>query len=92
MKYKSIQKPEISIYSNTKDLLNSHTNEKIKSKENEKSNGPQNQELKTLNDQELNTLNYEEALLNDKRTYLQYYISLIKRKQKLIFTFYTKDD
>ena len=44
------------------------------------------------NDQELNTLNYEEALLIDKRTYLQYYFSLVKRKQKLLFAFYTKDD
>ena len=44
------------------------------------------------NDQEINTLNYKEALLIDKRTYLQYYFSLIKRKQKLLFTFYTKDD
>ena len=49
-------------------------------------------ELENLNDQELNTLDYKKALLIDKRTYLQYYISQIKRKQKLIFTFFTKDD
>ena len=49
-------------------------------------------ELMDLNDQELNTLNYKEALIIDKRTYLQYYAALIKRKQKIIFTFYTKDD
>jgi hypothetical protein len=40
----------------------------------------------------LNSLNYEEALILDKRTYFQYYISLLKRKQVLIFTFYTNND
>jgi len=44
------------------------------------------------NEHELNTLNYNEAILLDKRTYLQYYFSLIKRKQKVIFTFYTTND
>ena len=48
--------------------------------------------LKIKNDNELNTLNYEEAIKIDKRTYFQYYISLIKRKQKLIFTFFISDD
>ena len=33
------------------------------------------------NDNEINSLSYEEALKIDKRTYIQYYISLIKRKQ-----------
>ena len=44
------------------------------------------------NDYELNSLTYKEALENDKRTYLQYYISLLKLKHLLIFTFYTKTD
>ena len=44
------------------------------------------------NDYELNSLDYNKALKIDKRTYLEFYISLIKIKQKLIFTFYTKDD
>ena len=44
------------------------------------------------NDYELNILDYKEALKIDKRTFFQYYISLIKRKQILIFTFYTRDD
>ena len=33
------------------------------------------------NDYELNSLSYNEALKIDKRTYLQYYFSLLKRKQ-----------
>ena len=44
------------------------------------------------NDYELNNLSYQEALESDKRSYFQYYISLIKRKQLIIFSFYTKDD
>ena len=44
------------------------------------------------NDNEINTLSYEEALKIDKRTYIQYYISLIKRKQIIIFTFFTNND
>ena len=49
---------------------------------------------KTLenNDYELNSLAYKEALEKDKRTYLQYYFSLLKIKHLLIFTFYTKTD
>jgi len=37
-------------------------------------------------------LEYQKALEIDKRKYLQYYISLIKRRQIIIFTFYTNDD
>ena len=37
-------------------------------------------------------LKYEDALNIDKRTFFEYYISLIKRKQIFIFTFYIKDD
>ena len=45
-----------------------------------------------LNDYELNNLPYIQALELDKRTFIDYYISLIKTKQLLIFTFYTKND
>ena len=37
-------------------------------------------------------MEYQKALEIDKRKYLEYYISLIKRKQIIIFTFYTSDD
>ena len=37
-------------------------------------------------------LKYKKALKIDNRTFIQYYISLIKRNQILFFTFYTKDD
>ena len=44
------------------------------------------------NDFELNNLPYEEALNIDKRSYFQYYCSLLKMKHLLIFTFYTYTD
>ena len=40
-----------------------------------------------LNDYELNSLSYQEALKYDKRAYSQYYISLIKTKHPIIFSF-----
>ena len=44
------------------------------------------------NEYELNNLDYEEAKKIDKRTYIQYYFCLLKRKQLIIFTFYTSTD
>ena len=40
----------------------------------------------------MNSLSYKKALLIDQRTYLQYYFSLLRTKQLIIFTFYTYDD
>ena len=40
-----------------------------------------------LYDSELNSLEYKFALLFDKRNYIEYYLSLIKTKHQLIFTF-----
>ena len=45
-----------------------------------------------LNDEEMNTLEYEIAIKIDKRTYFQYYISLLKKKQLIIFAFYPAND
>ena len=44
------------------------------------------------NNLELNRLSYEKALDIDKRTYLQYYISLLKMKHLLLFSFYPNMD
>ena len=41
---------------------------------------------------ELNILNYQEASKVDKRTYFQYYNSLLKTKHLLIFSFYPMND
>ena len=40
------------------------------------------------NDYELNELLYEKALIIDKRTYIQYYLSLLRTNHVLIFSFY----
>ena len=51
-----------------------------------------NLSIAKYNDYELNSLNYKKAIIIDKRSYFQHYFSLIKRKQILIFTFYTSND
>jgi len=49
-------------------------------------------EIMKYNDEELNNLSYELALKYDKRKYLEYYLSLIKTKHILIFSFYYNND
>ena len=48
--------------------------------------------IETYNDQELNSMIYKDALKYDKRTYIQYYFSLLKRKQLILFTFWPNND
>ena len=77
---KSSSKLGISIYSKNKKLLD---NKSKANKVNEK---------QVFNDYELNSMNYENSLKIDKRNYLNIYISLIKTKHPIIFSFYpTKD-
>ena len=51
-----------------------------------------NQINNNFNDEELNKLEYEKALKIDKRGYLQYYCSLLRRNNLIIFTFFQKSD
>ena len=46
----------------------------------------------SYNDRELNSLKYEEALKYDKRSYFQYYCSLLLQKHLILFTFYSSKD
>ena len=48
--------------------------------------------IDNLNDEEINNLNYFQAKIIDKRTFLQYYWSLLKKKQLILFTFYPAND
>ena len=48
--------------------------------------------LNKYNDYELNNLNYNEAISYDSRTFFQYYFSLIKRKNLLLFAFMPNND
>ena len=52
----------------------------------------QNLNFLNYNDLELNTMNYSEALKIDKRTFFQYYLSLLKTKHPLIFPFCQQKD
>ena len=47
---------------------------------------------RNLNDEELNRLEYEVAIIIDKRTYFQFYFSLVKRKQLILFAFMPNND
>ena len=50
------------------------------------------EKIEALNDFEFGELSYEEALIKDKRTYIQSYISLIKTKHLLFFSFFQLND
>ena len=45
-----------------------------------------------LNDEELNSLEYPIAVIIDKRSYFQYYWSLLKKKQLILFTILPAND
>ena len=44
------------------------------------------------NDSEMNSLTYKKAKKDDKRTYIEYYFSLLKTKHLLFFTFFYSED
>ena len=49
-------------------------------------------DYKLFDDYVLNNMEYNDALEYDKRKYCEYYISLLKTKHILIFSFYTSND
>ena len=49
-------------------------------------------EVMAFNDEEMNELSYNLALKYDKRSYCNYYFSLLKTKHILLFSFYTSRD
>ena len=51
-----------------------------------------NNDIVKYNDNELNNLSYKEAIINDKRNYINYYFSLLKIKHILLFTFFNNND
>ena len=55
-------------------------------------NKTKNMKFINLNEHELNNLNYKNALLYDKRTYFQYYLSLVKKKQLILFIILPSND
>jgi len=79
-------KSEKLIFKNLNDPLN------IKQKEKDSENSSAEMNRKTITEYEINSLTYELALIKDKRTYLQYYWSLLKQKHLILFTFLPVDD
>ena len=85
------KKRSTSIKRNNKKSLTSIKNKNKKMMKKLKSaDNLDNKEIKEFHDftyQELNNMLYKEALIYDKRTYIQYYWCLIKKKQLIFFTF-----
>ena len=87
-------KKEISLINNNSDSINNLVNT-ILNKNKISSNPTQldiyYKKMLKLNENELNKLSYEEALILDKRNYLQYYNSLNNTKHPILFTFCAND-
>ena len=74
--------------------INDITNENLKNKTNENYNREDEKYRKILeyNDNEINSLPYKEALKMDKRTFFQYYFSLLRTGHPFLFSFYNNRD
>jgi hypothetical protein len=93
---------DIEIYNTTKDINNKveekenkkeEKNEKISEKNNnDKSENTTIVQYRDLTDVEKDELDYEVAIVADKRTFWQFYVSQLKRGHLIIFTFITNDD
>ena len=91
---------------NKRDISNNNNSKSIneiifnKEKEKEKEikfkknifNNETNKEILFYTDSELNSLSYKEALKYDKRSYFEYYFSLLKENNLLLFSFYPNKD
>ena len=76
----------------TKFKLNKSNNcEDINNKESKSPNLLDRNFLK-LSDIELNSMKYKKALMYDKRTFMQYYSSLLKKNHLVFFSFYCQKD
>ena len=99
---KNNTKSDISIYPNNKPIVNSKFKDEKNfinskdvsnnTKEDKEDNDDEIVDINKLNDQEINDLKYAIALKVDKRTYLEYYWSLLKKKHLILFTFWPAND
>ena len=84
------------ISNKNKKMLTEQSNKKLYRKKKINSNdnklNPEQNSIKDLNDEELNSLEYEIAIAIDKRSYFQYYYSLLKKKHLIFFAFYPAND
>ena len=73
--------------------VNDNSKNKIENEElNLNKNETNHKNILDYNDYELNNMTYEEALKNDSRNYSKYYLSLLKKKQLIIFSFFSNKD
>ena len=73
-------------------MTNDNNNENNIIKKNKEKIFQINNSIDNYNDYELNSLSYKRALNIDKRTLIEYYLSLLRTKHLIIFTFFTKND
>ena len=85
---KNMPKKEINLINEKNFEEKNENNDEKKNEEQKKSS---NNNIKYI-DEELNRMDYENAIINDKRDYLQYYWSLLKKKHLIILTFVSNDD
>ena len=102
-KAKTKTKKNINILENMSKFETMNDNSDLNFKKNIKSKNNKNIEFSILNDtndiklmkyndKELNSLSYKNALIIDKRDYINYYFSLLKTKHIILFTFFNNDD
>ena len=78
---------------NNKNNLNKNNNNNIhNSNDNTDKNMKKYEEILKYNDNEMNSLLYEKALISDKRTFSQYYFSLLRTGHLFIFSFYSNNN
>jgi hypothetical protein len=87
----------VSVYNNIKsskiELINFKRKEKRSiSMKNDPIKIENNHKNETFNDYELFSFSYTNALIYDKRTFFEYYISLIRTKHPIIFSFIPMND
>jgi hypothetical protein len=80
------------ILKSSSDSLIFHKEKNIKPEKKNSCNIPVEKKKKPLSEFEMNSLDYELALIIDKRTYFQYYWSLLKQKHLILFTFLPAND
>ena len=75
------------------DIYNTKSKMKLeKGIDNKSYKGYNPKDYRNINDQELNTLEYIIAIKLDKRSYFQYYWSLLKKKQLILFVILPSND
>ena len=91
-KYEKKEKFENIFLDNNKKSIENKSNDNIIEQKKINLNKIQEQSHQNLNDHEMNNLEYDMALAYDKRTFFQYYLSLLKKKQLILFTFVPIND